>query len=737
MYSIVGFLIVIVLATILLSLSNAGQTYKYSIGDIANEDVRVTRNIHYIKEEESRIAEKRASEAVPVVFDRDSTVLLERLKLTGILFRHINTTLKNNPPIGTDDLTFQLISLKSKLPRYLMYSDDVLLPLLSYGNTARLKKVTSKILIYIFDNREMGILNEPYRNPLKLPNKNITIRLLNTEGSAEEIPASMDSLLTIPDLKKRVYTICYSIAPNLPRKTLYSIATIIHGSLKPNMRLNEEETRRRIDEASKKVKPVMGLLKKGQTIVREGDTITIDMLNRIEILNKYSQTSNISFIAGIFIVQLIFFLIFGYFLIEYSDILIPDKNASVIIASLLVAFMFYTYFIYQLEGIKSSSLAFPLFLPIPFVTMMLAILYNMYLSVIVGTHVIFFSVMIMGGDMFTVIIAASSAILGVFVNWNVQQRTDFLRGGFLLGFINAMIVVGISLVQESPVSLAFKNVQLAFASGIINSILVLGIFPLFESIFGITTKFKLLELGDLNADIFKRMLVYAPGTYHHSLMVSNLAETACKEINADHLLARVGAFYHDIGKIEDAGMYIENKVTDPRARTLSPRYYSRLIISHVDKGVMLAKKHGLPPSITDFILQHHGQTIMTFFYHKALEVVAESEEAEEIKKSEFQYPGPKPRSRETAVVMLADAVEAATRSMQEPTTEKLEGMVSKIIYNKLNEGQLEYTDLSMSDLRIIQNAFLQILSGVYHTRIAYPESDDVQDLENQLDKKRQ
>lgn len=152
---------------------------------------------------------------------------------------------------------------------------------------------------------------------------------------------------------------------------------------------------------------------------------------------------------------------------------------------------------------------------------------------------------------------------------------------------------------------------------------------------------------------------------------------------------------------------------------------------------MLAKKHGLPPSITDFILQHHGQTIMTFFYHKALEVVAESEEAEEIKKSEFQYPGPKPRSRETAVVMLADAVEAATRSMQEPTTEKLEGMVSKIIYNKLNEGQLEYTDLSMSDLRIIQNAFLQILSGVYHTRIAYPESDDVQDLENQLDKKRQ
>ena len=231
------------------------------------------------------------------------------------------------------------------------------------------------------------------------------------------------------------------------------------------------------------------------------------------------------------------------------------------------------------------------------------------------------------------------------------------------------------------------------------------------------------------------MLIYAPGTYHHSLMVSNLAETACKEIRADHLLARVGAFYHDIGKIEDAGMFIENRVTDPRARTLSPRYYSRLIISHVDKGVAIARRHGLPGSIIDFIQQHHGETTMTYFYHKALEGAAESGDEGEIKKSEFQYPGPKPRSRETAVVMLADAVEAASRSMQEPTDEKLKGMVSKIIYNKLNEGELEYTDLSMSDLRVIQDSFLQILSGVYHTRIAYPESSDVQNLEEKVEKR--
>ncbi len=734
LYSVAALTIVIILATVLLSLSNTGETYRYSIGDIAGEDIRVPRNIQFPKEEETRAKKKQVAESVPIVFDRDSSILMERLKLTGILFRHIRTTLINNPPIGTDDLTFQLIALKSKLPAYLMYNDQVLLQLLSYQKTSELNKITSKILIYVYDNREMGILDDPYRNPLKIPNKNIVIRVFNDEGGAEEILSTLDNLVTIPDLKKRVYTICYSVAPNLPRATLHAVATVIRATLKPNMRLNKEETTMRINEKTQTVKPIMGLLKKGQNIVREGDTITIDAISKIEILNKYAQSSNINYIAGIFLLQVIFFLVLGYFLLEYSELIVPDKNASTIIASLLIFFMLFTYFVFQLEGVKNSALSFPLFLPIAFVAMMLAILYNIYVAILAGSHVIFFTVLISGGDMFMVIVAASSVILGVFVNWNVQQRTDFLRGGFILGSINAFVVIGVSLVVETPGSIIFKNIQLAFANGIINSILVLGIFPLFESIFGITTKFKLLELGDLNSDIFKRMLVEAPGTYHHFLMVSNMAETACKEINADHLLARLGAFYHDIGKIEDAGMYIENKVTDPRARSLAPQYYSRLIISHVDKGVKLAQKHGLPESIIDFIKQHHGETTMTYFYHKALEAASESDDEDEIKKIEFQYPGPKPRSRESAVVMLADAIEAASRSMQDPTNEKLEGMVSKIIYNKLNEGQLEYTDLSMHDLRIIQDSFMQILSGVYHIRIAYPETHDVQNLENQVNR---
>jgi len=733
-YSLASTLIIIIIATVLLALNNTGATYEYNIGDISTEDIRVPKDIHYRKDDDTEIKKRRVAESVPVVFDRDSSVLMERIKLTGILFNTIITTLKDNPVLGTDDLTFQLMALKSRLPRYLTYNDEILLQLLSYGDPVELNKTVTRILIYIYDNKEMSILESPYLNPLKLQNKNVTIRIINTGTETEEISGTLDDLYTIHDMKKRVYTIGYSIAPNMPRKTLNAVTQIIVAGLKPNTYFNIEETQRRINEAMASVKPVMGLLKKGQTIVREGDTITLESLGKIRILNNYAESSNVSYISGIFLLQIIFVIIMGFFLVEYNRILIPDKQGAIVIFSLLVLYMLYTYMVARNEVLNNVNITFALLLPIPFVTMMIAILFNIYMAMIIGLHVVFFSTLIHGGDLVTIILSVSSAVLGVFVNYNVQRRTDFLRGGLILGVINSLVIIAAYLIQEIPAIIMFKNVQLALAHGILNSILVLGIFPLYESIFGITTKFKLLELADLNAEIFKKMLVEAPGTYHHSLLVSNMAETACKDVHADHLMARVGAFYHDIGKIEDAGMYIENKVTDPRARTLSPKYYSQLIISHINKGVNLARKHGLPPAVIAFIKEHHGKTTMTYFYHKALESMTDDETSEEISKVDFQYPGPRPQTKESAIVMLADSIEAASRSIQEPTQAKLEGLVRKIIYNKLNEGELEDTDLSMADLNTIQKSFLSILNGIYHTRIEYPDAEDVKTLEKKLEK---
>ncbi len=729
-FSFFSLLVIVCVSTVMLSLNFFGTSYNYEVGDIADEDIRVPRDIEYINEPETAVERKREAEAVPLVFDKDATVLQRKLNIASVLINHAVETLKQFPPAG-NDFTFQVYAMKSRMPRYLQFNDSILLEVLRFKDHARLKKIISRILIYVYDDPQMGILDKPYDNPLKIYNNNVSVRTINLPEAVDEVSRTLETLKTLDEVKNTVPGICASMAPYLPKQTITAISGIVYGILEPNMSFNMEESKRRIAEVIKKVTPVTSKLKKGMTIVREGDTVTQEVMRKIDIYNKQTASINISFIFGILLVQAVFFFIFGFFLMEFNKVFMPDKKSTIIIFSLIIMFMVYTFFISRIESPVNPRLTFALLLPISFATMILSILYNRYLSIITGLYMIFFTTLISGSNVSTAIISFSTALVGVFVNEKVERRTDFLRGGVILGVINIFVIISVALIQEIPVmSMNFlKILGIAFASGVINSILVLGILPLYENIFGITTKFKLLELSDLNAEIFKEMLMRAPGTYNHSMLVSTISEAACKEIGANHLLARVGAYYHDIGKIADAGMYIENRVTDPRAKRMSPLEYAQLIISHVEKGVELAEKNFLPESVIDFIRVHHGQTTMTFFYHQALEA---AESHEKINKSDFQYPGPRPHSKETAIVMLADSIEAAARSLQNPSYEKLDGLVQKIIFNKLNEGELESSDLSMTELRMIQETFLSLLKGIFHSRIEYPEDFDLKKLEKKI-----
>ena len=725
-------LIIISLATILLSINLFGTSYNYEVGDISQDDIRVPRDIEYINESETDIEKGREAEAVPIVFDKDASVLNRKMTMVQQLIYHATDTMKKFPPVG-NDFSFQVSEMKTHAPRYVQFNDTILNELFRYRDLNKLLKIMKQALIYIYDNPQMGVLDKPYDNPLKINNNNATIRTINTPEAMEEVSRTLGSIKSADERMTQVYQICQSIAPFLPQSTLNAISGIITSSLEPNLSFNLIETKRRIDETKNKVVPVMSKLKKGQTIVREGDTVTQEILKNIRIYNKQSTTITISYIMGILLIQLLFIAIFGFFLYQFNKVFLPDKKSTLILFSLIIAFMVYTFFLSRIEVPFNPRLSFALLLPIPFATMIVSILYNRYLSIMMGIYIVFFTTLIGAGYISTSIIAFCTALVGVFVNENVEKRTDFLRGGMIVGFINVILVLSLALIQEIPIrNVGFaKTLALALSNGVINSILVLGILPIYENVFGITTKFKLLELSDLNADIFKEMLVKAPGTYNHSMLVSTMAEAACKEIGANHLLARVGAYYHDIGKIVDAGLYIENRVTDPRAKLMTPREYAQLIISHVAKGVAMAEDIFLPDAVIDFIREHHGQTTMTFFYHQSLENVESREEAR-IRKSDFQYPGPRPHNKETAIVMLADSIEAAARSLQNPSYEKLDGLVQKIIYNKLNEGELEFSDLSMTELSIIHDAFLSLLKGIFHSRIEYPEDYDLKKLERKI-----
>lgn len=726
------FILILVLgSTLILSYKITDKTYSYNIGDIADADIRIQKDIYFVKDAETESERKLAVQSAKLVFDKDPAVLEENLRLVDSLFGRVIETKELFPALKRDDILIQLDELKARLPQSMYYSDQVLIRFLSYDNPRELKKAVTKIVIYLYDYKGLGILDKEYENPLGLDNRDITVRSDDATGASEEVSAIINDLVVIDSVKTRLNSICYSVAPYLPKDILEAVAVVLRANMRPNISFNQDETKRRIDEKLKDVKPVTGVLKKGQTIVREGDTITADILQKLVIINKYAKTSHINYVIGLILLQIIFLLILSFFGFNFEAYYFPDKKAIIAIFSLLLFFMAYSLFASGSDLAEASRISYILLLPIPFVTMMMTILYNIYLSFFVGLYIMFFTLMLVGVEAQSVFLVFSTSVIGIFINMNVERRSDFFRGGLILGIINAVIILALSFIESTPWKITMTNMELAVVNGVLNSILVLGIFPVYEHFFDITTRFKLMELSDLNADIFKKMLLNAPGTYNHSLVVSTLAEAACKEIDANYMLARVGAYYHDIGKLSDSGMYIENGITDLRARRLSPAGYSKLIISHVSKGVQMAKDHGLPESVTDFIREHHGKSTMTYFYHQALEN-ATSSPSESVHKTDFQYPGPKPHSKETAIVMLADAIEAASRSIKSPTREKIEGMVRKIIYNKLNDGDLDSSGLSMLQLKKVQNVFLRMLYGIYHSRIEYPDAEKIRDLEKEV-----
>ncbi|OPZ70969.1 MAG: hypothetical protein BWY80_01413 [Firmicutes bacterium ADurb.Bin456] len=281
----------------------------------------------------------------------------------------------------------------------------------------------------------------------------------------------------------------------------------------------------------------------------------------------------------------------------------------------------------------------------------------------------------------------------------------------------AIFVVG--LVTGTPLGLLIStSLALGITSGILSSILTNGSLPFLEHTFQITSPVRLLELSHPNNVLLKRLLTEAPGTYHHSIIVGNLAESAADAVGGESLLVRVGAYYHDIGKIKRPYFFIENQMTSDNPHDkIAPSLSTLILTSHVKDGVELAREHRLPQGIIDIIEQHHGSGLVSYFYHKALE----SDRTETVTEEEFRYEGPKPQTKEAALVMLADSVEAAVRSLQNRTAGRVEGLVRKIIKDKLNDGQLDECDLTLKDLDIIAAAFVRVLTGIFHSRIEYPD----------------
>lgn len=300
------------------------------------------------------------------------------------------------------------------------------------------------------------------------------------------------------------------------------------------------------------------------------------------------------------------------------------------------------------------------------------------------------------------------------------------KPGLVISVVQGLVILGCGLTDKEPfwMNLFWGSI----VNSVISTMLAMGILPYLERMFNITTNFRLFELSDLNSQVLKSLLLKAPGTYHHSILVANLAESAAETVSANSLLARVASYYHDIGKMNRPEYFVENQMdNDSKHSVIKTSLSVSILKSHIKEGVEMGKKYNLPSNVVDIIQEHHGNSLMIYFYHQAKQ---ESPDNGEPNKLDFSYPGPKPQTKEAAIIMLADAVEAASRSLAKPTPVRIEGLIKKIINNKFIDGELDDCDLTLMDLNKIANVFTRSLSTIFHSRVEYPEErEEVKDEE--------
>lgn len=491
---------------------------------------------------------------------------------------------------------------------------------------------------------------------------------------------------------------------------------IVDPLVEPNMLANLQATVRNREAARQGVEPV--LLLRNTLIISEGEPVTEKHLAHLESLGLVrGRYADYQGYIGMFLMLAILFVLVGI----YLSIFVKDVYNSVNLLTLLGLISILTL-VLIIAATYFSGYSISAAMGVMLITVMfgykLAVPMNIIFAVMAG--------LVAEGEFSYMVISLIGGLVAVYALSRVSQRSDLAKAGLYVAAVNAAVILAVFLLKGniSPeygffIDLGY-GLLAGIGSGLVSSVVAIGLLPYLESGFGVTTAITLLELSDPNRPLLRELLRKAPGTYYHSMMVCNLAEAAAEAVRADSLLARVGACYHDIGKLRRPYFFSENQLSGENPhQKISPNLSALVVGSHVKDGVDLAKKYRLPPLIQDIIRQHHGSGLISFFYQKALESCG----PEKVSKDSFRYEGPLPQTKEAAIIMLADAVEAGVRSMAKPAGNRVEALIRRLIKDKLHNGQMDECNLTLKELDQIGDSFVFIMSGIYHSRIEYPEKD--------------
>ncbi len=716
-----SFLILCFLITYLALIPYLPTTYNYKVGDIAKSDIKSPKNLTVYDQEATKEKIKRLKENLLPVYDFDTELLdnikeklsiyfekcRQNLPFTNDVRKQLKNELEELCQCKIKDSEFKLLERKK-------FSEDIewiLIKLISHYMEKGIVANDSKIDVY--------------------KNRGVLIRLLpsNEEIIKKDI-YTFYKLNIVKNLIKKNYVAItgHSTRPYVLRKFLTYLANHL---IQPNLHYNRVETEKRKKDLEKKVKPVYYIIKKNEIIVREGSPITKETLAKLNAIKKERNIGSlIKKCVSIFILLFLFsFIVYQIFLDDLSKKLISARDLlffCITIALSAIVFRILT----NISTLLSTSFSnIPMFfyflIPSAVTTILLKITINekyAYASAILTS---FFLYILISPVM--MIYSLLGSLYMILRTKCCSERFTFIKIGFELGTFNILTILGLSILFQHQNFFSLStgiNLFAGLINGLFTSTVFLGIIPIVEILFRYTSELRLLELGSLEHPLLQEFSTKAPGSYQHSILVGRLSESAAKEIGANSLLARVGAYFHDIGKINKPLYFIENisNNKENKHNNITPNMSALILISHVKEGVELAKKYKLGDEIVDIIQQHHGTSLIKYFYKKALEI-NEGDSKQDIDEKNFRYPGPKPKTKEAGIIMLADVLEASSRTLNDPTPARIKGFVKNMIESILNDGQLDECRLTLKELTTIRNSFVNTLTSIYHHRIEYPKDD--------------
>jgi putative nucleotidyltransferase with HDIG domain len=521
-------------------------------------------------------------------------------------------------------------------------------------------------------------------------------------GEGELLRRRLGERIASPELAERVFD---WLRPRLPEKTLT---------------LSRDETSRRKEEAVKQVGDILSHFRPGDMLAQAGKPLndeTLDLL-RLEhatLLEQLSPLQRLNYslaTLGMFIALLT---LCGVYVVHYEPKLLESVQRFTTLLGLVVVAVGIAHVL------SRDDWRWEL-VPLLLFGMTVAIAYNQELALLLSSAVTLVIVVSIGQGLSDFVVLAASVATAILLVGRIRSRTKLVYVGLCVGGVSALTTLGVGTVFEQPFEQLLKGDAVRFGSRcVVAGFLMTGLLPFIERLFGVQTELSLLELGDVAHPLLQELVRRAPGTYNHSINVASIAEAAAESIGARGLLVRVGAYFHDIGKMLKPGYFVENQGQDVnRHDSLMPAMSTLIIIAHIKDGADLARQHHLPQSLIDFIQQHHGTTLVEYFYRRASEQSENDPDAAEVEESAFRYPGPKPQTKEAAVLMLSDAVESASRALVEPTPARIESLVHDIAMKRLLDGQFDSCGLTLQELATIEDSLVKSLTAVYHGRVKYP-----------------